>query len=186
MLFRSMAYNQAARASMKKSLLAKMAVNAKAAKDALDKQMRWTQNTFAKQAAEENRRNAATIARSAKTREIMRKNKAHAAKALAEAVLQHQRSLAALDQATNAKIRQTNKHIAANAAQIKENAKKARAALDAAVGLFDKKVANARAEAAAGRGKLAAQLEAEASRSAMRCFSARVAACFAEIGRAHV
>jgi len=63
---KNMAYNQAARASMKKSLLAKMAVNAKAAKDALDKQMRWTQNTFAKQAAEENRRNAATIARSKK------------------------------------------------------------------------------------------------------------------------
>ena len=35
-----------------------------------------------------------------------------------------QRALAALDQATNAKIRRTNKHIAANAAQMKANAKK--------------------------------------------------------------
>merc|ERR1719487_825974 len=158
---KNMAYNQAARASMKKSLLAKMAVNAKAAKDALDKQMRWTQNTFAKQAAEENRRNAATIARSKKTREIMRKNKAHAAKALAEAVLQHQRSLAALDQATNAKIRQTNKHIAANAAQIKENAKKARRDLDKAMSRFDNKMRNIHNQALAARSKLVAQANAQ-------------------------
>jgi len=158
---KNMAYNQAARASMKKSLLAKMAVNAKAAKDALDKQMRWTQNTFAKQAAEENRRNAATIARSAKTREIMRKNKAHAAKALAEAVLQHQRSLAALDQATNAKIKQTNKHIAANAAQIKENAKKARRDLDKAMSRFDNKMRNIHNQALAARSKLVAQANAQ-------------------------
>merc|ERR1712054_204322 len=158
---KNMAYNQAARASMKKSLLAKMAVNAKAAKDALDKQMRWTQNTFAKQAAEENRRNAATIARSKKTREIMRKNKAHAAKALAEAVLQHQRSLSALDQATNAKIKQTNKHIAANAAQIKENAKKARKDLDKAMNRFDNKMRNIHNQALAARSKLVAQANAQ-------------------------
>merc|ERR1712159_564578 len=158
---KNMAYNQAARNKMKKSLLAKMAVNAKAAKDALDKQMRWTQDTFAKQAAEENRRNAATIARSEKTREIMRKNKAHAAKALSEAVLQHQRSLAALDQATNAKIRQTNKHIAANAAQIKENAKKARRDLDKAMSRFDNKMRNIHNQALAARSKLVAQANAQ-------------------------
>merc|ERR1711959_276869 len=64
---KNMAYNAAARSKMKKSLLAKMAVNAKAAKAALDKQMRWTQNKFAQQAETENARNAATIARSAKT-----------------------------------------------------------------------------------------------------------------------
>merc|ERR1719453_2308196 len=67
--------------------------------------------------------------------------------------------MAALASATNARITQTNKHVAINAAQIKENAKKAREELDAAVAIFDTKVANARAEAAAGRGKLAAQLE---------------------------
>merc|ERR1712054_627999 len=139
-LAKNRAYNAKARATMRKNLLHKMAVNAKRAKDALDAQMRWPAKTFAKQAAEENRRNAATIARSKKTREIMRKNKAHAAKALSEAVLQHQRSLAALDQATNAKIKQTNKHIAANAAQIKENAKKARKDLDKAMNRFDNKM----------------------------------------------
>merc|ERR1719230_1241565 len=151
---KNMAYNAKARATMRKNLLHKMAVNAKRAKDALDAQMRWTAKTFAKQAAEENRRNAATIARSKKTREIMRKNKAHAAKALAEAVLQHQRSLSALDQATNAKIKQTNKHIAANAAQIKENAKKARRDLDKAMSRFDNKMRNIHNQALAARSKL--------------------------------
>ena len=105
---KNMAYNQAARSKMKKSLLAKMAVNAKAAKDALDKAMRQTQAKFAAAAALENSRNAATMKRAAKTRAIMRANKAHAAKALAHAVLNHQRQLAALDQATNAKIKRTN------------------------------------------------------------------------------
>merc|ERR1719487_1473492 len=54
--------------------------------------------------------------------------------------------MAALASATNARIAKTNKHVAANAAQIKAN---------------DKKAANARAEAAAGRSKLAAQLVAQ-------------------------
>merc|ERR1719352_1653112 len=62
---RNMAYNQAARSAMKKQLLAKMAVNAKRAKAALDKNMRRTQRQFAAAAALENRRNAATMARSA-------------------------------------------------------------------------------------------------------------------------
>merc|ERR1711924_375553 len=56
----------------------------------------------------------------------MRKNKRQAACNLKLAVLNQQRALSALASATNAKIKQTNKHIAANAAQIKENAKKAR------------------------------------------------------------
>merc|ERR1711959_76346 len=83
---RNMAYNQAARSAMKKQLLAKMAVNAKRAKAALDKHMRRTQEKFAKAAALENKRNAATMARSAKTRAIMRKNKAKAAADLKLAV----------------------------------------------------------------------------------------------------
>merc|ERR1712054_709881 len=152
---KNMAYNQAARASMKKSLLAKMAVNAKAAKDALDKQMRWTQNTFAKQAAEENRRNAATIARSKKTREIMRKNKRENAHNLHVAVLNQQRALSALDSATNAKIKQTHKNIALNAAQIVTNARKARKALDNAMSRFDSKMMAMHREALQGRSKLA-------------------------------
>merc|ERR1719310_95108 len=158
---KNMAYNAAARSKMKKSLLAKMAVNAKAAKDALDKAMRQTQAKFAAAAALENSRNAATMKRAAQTRALMRKNKAEAAKALAHAVLNHQRQLAALDQATNAKIKQTNKHIAANAAQIKENAKKARKDLDKAMGRFDKKMANVNEQAKKGRSKLAAQAAAQ-------------------------
>merc|ERR1719327_2376080 len=158
---KNMAYNAAARSKMKKSLLAKMAVNAKAAKDALDKAMRQTQAKFAAAAALENSRNAATMKRAAQTRALMRKNKAEAAKALAHAVLNHPRQLAALDQATNAKIKQTNKHIAANAAQIKENAKKARKDLDKAMNRFDNKMRNIHNQALAARSKLVAQANAQ-------------------------
>merc|ERR1712216_588311 len=141
---RNFAFNQAARASMKKALLAKMAINAKAAKDSLDRNMRRVQRQFAAHAELENKRNKATIARSRKTREIMRKNKRQAASNLKLAVLNQQRALSALASATNAKIKQTNKHIAANAAQIKENAKKARKDLEKAMNRFDHKMANVR------------------------------------------
>merc|ERR1712072_645072 len=109
----------------------------------------------------QNKRNRATIRRSAKTREIMRKNKRAAARNLKLAVLNQQRALSALASATNAKIKQTNKHIAANAAQIKENAKRARQALDKAMGRFDKKIANVGEQAKKGRSKLAAQAAAQ-------------------------
>merc|ERR1712054_713823 len=161
---KNFAYNQAARSKMKKQLLAKMAVNAKKAKDDLDRDMRIVQAKFARFAERENKRNRATIARSAKTREIMRKNKAHAAKQLKLAVASQQRALAALASATNAKIKQTNKHIAANAAQIKENAKKARKDLEKAMDRFDKKMANVTEQAKKGRSKLAAQAVAQDKR----------------------
>merc|ERR1719399_124149 len=112
---KNFAYNQAARSKMKKALLAKMAINAKKAKDDLTAAMRVVQATFAKQAALDSKRNAATIKRSAKTREIMRKNKHEAAHNLKMAVESQQRALAALASATNARIAKTNKHIAANA-----------------------------------------------------------------------
>merc|ERR1711912_172842 len=144
--------------------LAKMAVNAKKAKDDLDRDMRIVQAKFARFAERENKRNRATIARSAKTREIMRKNKAHAAKQLQLAVASQQRALAALASATNAKIKQTNKHIAANAAQIKENAKKARKDLEKAMDRFDKKMAHVTEQAKKGRSKLAAQAVAQDKR----------------------
>merc|ERR1711871_1435143 len=106
-----------------------------------------------------NKRNKANIARSKALRKTIRKNK-HAAKAaLAKQVLIQQRAMAALASATNERIKQTNQHVAVNAAQIKENAKKAREELEAAVNLFDKKVANARDEAKAGRDKLEQQLK---------------------------
>merc|ERR1712054_596789 len=161
---KNFAYNQAARSKMKKELLAKMAVNAKKAKDDLDRDMRIVQAKFARFAERENKRNRATINRSRKTREIMRKNKAHAAKQLKLAVASQQRALAALASATNAKIKQTNKHIAANAAQIKENAKKARKDLEKAMDRFDKKMAHVTEQAKKGRSKLAAQAVARDKR----------------------
>merc|ERR1719217_1736286 len=161
---KNFAYNQAARSKMKKALLAKMAINAKKAKDDLDRDMRIVQAKFARFAERENKRNRATIARSRKTREIVRKNKAHAAKQLQLAVSNQQRALAALASATNAKIKQTNKHIAANAAQIKENAKKARKDLEKAMNRFDHKMANVTEQAKKGRSKLAAQAVAQDKR----------------------
>merc|ERR1719478_95649 len=62
---------------------------------------------------------------------------------------------------TKAKIRKTNAHIAANAAQMKVNAKKARDDLDHAMNAFSTKMANVRSEAAAGRSKLVAQAAAQ-------------------------
>merc|ERR1712096_92803 len=158
---RNFAYNQAARASMKKALLAKMAINAKRAKQALDRNMRRVQRQFAAHAELANKRNKRTIARSRKTREIMRKNKRQAGANLKLAVLNQQRALSALASATNAKIHQTNKHIAANAAQIKENAKKARKDLEKAMNRFDHKMANVTEQAKKGRSKLAAQAVAQ-------------------------
>merc|ERR1712164_114212 len=158
---RNFAFNQAARATMKKQLLAKMAINAKAAKDSLDRNMRRVQRQFAAQAELANKRNKATIARSNKTREIMRKNKREAANNLKLAVQNQQRALSALASATNAKIKQTNKHIAANAAQIKENAKKARKDLDKAMNRFDNKMRDIHNQALAARSKLVAQANAQ-------------------------
>merc|ERR1719201_1498959 len=54
-----------------------------------------------------------------------------------------------------------NKHVAANAAQIKENAKKARKDLEGAMHSWDKKIANFRRDAKAGRSKLAASFAAQ-------------------------
>merc|ERR1719261_1264207 len=146
---RNFAFNQAARKKLKRALLHKMAVNAKKAKDDLARAMRFVQYRFHKAARLANKRNRANIRRSKLIRARVARDKAH------------QRSMAAYKSAINARIAQTNKHVAVNAAQIKENAKAARKALEGAVSKFDKKVANARAEAAKGRSKLAAQLAAQ-------------------------
>merc|ERR1711871_1748583 len=113
---------------------------------------------FADTAALQNKRNNANIARSKALRATIRKNKRLAKKNLAKQVLTQQRAMAALASVTNERIKQTDAHVAKNAAQIKANAKKAKDELDAAVNTFDKKVADARAEAAAGRDKLSQQL----------------------------
>merc|ERR1711998_820706 len=134
---------------------------ARRAKQSLDRNMRRVQAKFAASAELQNKRNKATIRRSAKTREIMRKNKRAAARSLKIAVLNQQRALAALASATNAKIKQTNAHIAANAAQIRENAKKARKDLEKSMARFDHKMANVSEQAKKGRSKLAAQAAAQ-------------------------
>merc|ERR1719446_1775420 len=129
---RNFAFNQAARKKLNKFLLAKMAANAKKAKKDLDVAMRRTQAQFAAVAALANKRNAANIARSKKIRGVVAANKAEAPKNLATQVTAQQRSMAALKSKMNARIDQTNKHVAANAAQIKEDAQAARKALEKA------------------------------------------------------
>merc|ERR1711970_918506 len=139
---KNMQSNMEARKKMKSMLLAKMAVNAKKAKDDLAAAMRKTQSQFAAAASLENKRWRKNNKRFKKTREIMKKNKKEAGKQLKMATANQQRALATLASATNARIKQTNKHIAENAAQIKENAKKAREDLDNAMGAFNAKMAN--------------------------------------------
>merc|ERR1712054_561185 len=158
---KNMELNEAARSKMKKMLLHKMAVNAKIAKDDLDRNMRIVQRHFAATAEFENKRYKKNLKRSAHTREIMRKNKKLAQHNLAVAVLAQQRSLAALAQSTAAKIKATDKRIHTNAVTIVENAKKAREALDHAMNNFDHKMANIEEEAKKGRSKLAAQAAAQ-------------------------
>jgi len=158
---RNFAFNMAARKKLKKFLLAKMAANAKKAKKDLDEAMRRTQAQFAAASKLANMRNAANIARSKKIRGVVAANKREAAKNLAHQVLTQQRAMAAKASFINARIDQTNKHVAANAAQIKEDAKRARKELEEAMNVFDKKTANAREEASKGRSKLAAQLQAQ-------------------------
>merc|ERR1719502_1186401 len=122
---RNFAFNKAARAKLQKAMLAKMAANAKKAKDDLHRAMKFVQAKFAAAAALQNKRNKANIRRSRKLRKRIEANKRLAAKNLAHQVLTQQRALAATASAVNARIDQTNKHVAANAAQIKANSKKA-------------------------------------------------------------
>jgi len=150
------AINMKARHRMKKMLLARMAVNAKVAKDALNHEMRITAANFHKAAVVENKRAAVNRKEFKKTRELMRKNKKESRHALRMATLNQQRALATLDAATNAKIRKTNQHIAANAAQITENARVARKNLDHAVDNFSKLMYRTQTTAKMERSKLAA------------------------------
>merc|ERR1711871_1553666 len=142
------AYNAKARSAMKKELLARMAVNAKQAKDDLDEQMRITAKNFAAAKALENKRWRKNNKRFKKTRAIMKRNKRQAAHELKMATLNQQRALSALDAETNAKIKATQHNIAKNAADIKANAIKAREDLDHACDNFDKKMYAVTTEAA--------------------------------------
>jgi len=155
---RNMAFNEAARRKMKAALLRRMAANARKAKHDLMRAMRYTQWRFHKAAALQNRRNRANIEKSAKIRAKVAADKRHAAHALHVQVLAQQRATAAYASAINARIKKTDQAVAKNAAQIKSNAVAAQKALAAAVTKFDHKANNAKALAAKGRSKLAAQL----------------------------
>merc|ERR1711968_139157 len=158
---RDFAFNAAARASLKKAMLNKMAQNAKIARDNLDREMRKTQEHFAKNAALNNRRYKASLNRDKKTKALIEKDKKRAAKQLKLAVSSWQKSTNAWAAKTNARIDQMNAHVAANAANIKENAKKARKDLENAMHSWDKKVADFRTESATARNKLSEQFKAQ-------------------------
>merc|ERR1711871_1213726 len=158
---RDFAFNAAARASLKKAMLNKMAQNAKIARDNLDREMRKTQEHFAKNAALNNRRYKASLKRDKQTKKLIEKDKKRAAKQLKLAVSSWQKSTNAWAAKTNARITQMNAHVAANAANIKENAKKARKDLENAMHSWDKKVADFRTESATARNKLSEQFKAQ-------------------------
>merc|ERR1711966_154724 len=156
---RDFAFNAAARAKLQKDMLHKMAVNAKKARDDLNKAMRKTQERMAKQASLANRRYKATLKRDKKTDNVINKDKKRSARALKMAVSAWQKSTSAWGSATNARIDRMNKHVAANAAQIKENAKKARKDLEVTMHKWDKQVATFRETSANARSKLSEQFK---------------------------
>merc|ERR1712164_223953 len=158
---RDFAFNAAARAKLKRQMLHKMAVNAKKCRDDLNDAMRKTQERFAKQARLANRRYRATLRRDRRTIKIANENRREEAHNLRMAVKGWQTATAAWASATNARIDRMNKHVATNAAQIKENAKKARKDLEVAMHSWDHKIANFRRDAKAARSRLSAQFAAQ-------------------------
>merc|ERR1712054_413098 len=158
---RNMAFNEAARARLKKMLLHKMKENAEQAKRDLARAMRFVQYKFAQAAALSNRREKANEAEQKRLRVRIQKDKKFAASQLKTAVTTQQNAMASLRSSMNARIKSTNEHVSQNAAQIKASAKAARDALSAAVHKFDKKANAAREEAKKGRSKLAVQLETQ-------------------------
>merc|ERR1711988_1131434 len=127
---RDFAFNSAARSKLKRQMMHKMAVNAKLARDHLAAAMRKTHREFARQAHLANRRYKATLRRDRRTRKLVRHDKREAKRNLKLAVSAWQKSTAAWAASTNARIDRMNKHVAANAAQIVTNAKKARKDLE--------------------------------------------------------
>jgi len=156
---RDFAFNAAARAKLQKEMLHKMAINAKKARDDLNRAMRKTQERMAKQASLANRRYKATLKRDKRTDHVINKDKKRAARALKMAVSAWQKSTSAWGSATNARIDRMNEHVAANAAQIKENAKKARKDLEVTMHEWDHKVATFRQTSATARSKLSEQFK---------------------------
>merc|ERR1712216_1049538 len=127
----------------------------------LDDAMERTQKHFARMAALENKRYKSTLKRDKTTLKMAADDKKEAAHNLRVAVTAWQKATNSWAASTNARIDTMNKHVAANAAQIKENAKKARKDLENAMHSWDKKIANFRRDAKAGRSKLAASFAAQ-------------------------
>merc|ERR1712159_853016 len=158
---RDFAFNAAARAKLKRNMLHKMAQYAKKARDDLNHAMARTQERFVKQANLANRRYKATLRRDKRTNRLVNHDKREAAKNLKLAVDSWQKSTTAWAAATNARIDRMNKHVAANAAQIKENAKKARKDLETTMASWDHKVAKFRSDSKTARSKLSEQFKAQ-------------------------
>merc|ERR1711871_554286 len=158
---RDFAFNMAARRKLKIDMLHKMAQYARIARNHLNHAMRRCQERFAKQAHLANRRYRATLARDARTARLVKHDKREAARNLHLAVSAWQKNTQAWAAHTNARINRMNKHVSANAAQIKENAKKARKDLDAAMHKWDHKIATFRTESKNARDKLSAQFAAQ-------------------------
>merc|ERR1711998_701434 len=158
---RDFAFNSAARAKLKRDMLHKMAINAKIARRNLNKFLRRTQRKFAQYAYLYNKRQKATEARDKQTLKYAADDKREAKKELNLAVSAWQKSTNAWSAATNARIDRMNKHVAANAAQIKENAKRARKDLENTMNSWDHKVANFRTEEKNANSRLSEQFAAQ-------------------------
>merc|ERR1712159_656696 len=127
---RDFAFNAAARNTLKKQMLHKMSVNAKIARDHLNRAMYRTQRKFARTAALANRRYRRSQKRHAKTMALVKRDARRAAHRLKLATTGWQKATSAWAASTNAKIDQMNKHVAANAAQIITNQKRAQEDLE--------------------------------------------------------
>merc|ERR1711959_441842 len=158
---RDFAFNSAARAKLKRQMMHKMAQNAKKCRDDLNAAMRKTQERFAKQARLANRRYRATLRRDRRTIKMAAHDRREEAHNLRMAVKGWQTATSAWAASTNARIDRMNKHVAANAAQIKENAKKARKDLEGAMHSWDHKIQNFRRDSKAARSRLSAQFAAQ-------------------------
>merc|ERR1712216_14813 len=120
-----------------------------------------TQEKFAKQASLANRRQRATNARNRKTLAIAAADRRENAKNLRLAVSAWRKQTAAWAASTNAKIDRANRHVAANAAAITENAKKATKDLNNAMNSWNHKIAKFSAGEKAANSKLGRQFKAQ-------------------------
>merc|ERR1711968_247005 len=158
---RDFAFNAQQRNALKKEMLKNMARNARIARANLNHAMRKTQRHFARAAHLANMRFAANQRRHRHTLALMARDKRAAARALKLATAAWHKSTNAWASATNAKIDQLNRHVSANAAQIEENAKKARKELEAVTKEWDNKVNTFKSDEKAANSRLGKQFAAQ-------------------------